>query len=156
MSEILYLPDAHRTRRVLQLYNCSWFHHELCKELFTKVHAGMTQGKMFGSYLHALVAHAPLQYEVISLHSVNTENQERIFSQAKKTATATSNRLPQNIVSSLVIRLQAKTEIKGVSAIVKSSESRVAKASKGIHPYKDTTITRSFLRQRLKSWQQHP
>ena len=42
-----------------------------------------------------------------------------------------------------------------MSAIVKSSESRVAKASKGIHPYKGTTITRSFLRQRLKSWQQH-
>lgn len=156
MSEILYLSDAHRTqRRVLQLYNCSWFHHELCRELFTKVHAGMTQGKMFGSYLHALVAHAPLQYEVISLRSVKTENQERIFSQARKTATATSNRHPQNIVSSLVIRLQAKTEIKGVSAIVKSSESRVAKASKGIHPYKGTAITRSFLRQRLKSWQQH-
>ena len=42
-----------------------------------------------------------------------------------------------------------------MSAIVKSSESRVAKASKGIHPYKGTTITQSFLRQQLKSWQQH-
>ena len=42
MSEILYLPDAHRTHRVLQLYNYSLFHHELCRELFTKVHAGMT------------------------------------------------------------------------------------------------------------------
>ena len=103
MSEILYLPDAYRTqRRVLQLYNCSWVHHELCKSLFTKVHAGMTKDKMFGNYLHALVAHAPLQYEVISLHSVNTENQERIFSQARKTATA---RLPLTDIHRTLYRL---------------------------------------------------
>ena len=32
------------------------------------------------------------------------------FSQVRKTTTATSNRHPENIISSLVIRLQAKTE----------------------------------------------
>ena len=92
MSQILYLQAEKRTqRRILQLYNCAWLHHELCKDLFTRFHANMTKTKMFGSYLHALVAHAPLQMEIIPLRSVNTENQERIFSQARKTAISTSD-----------------------------------------------------------------
>ena len=95
---------------------------------------------MFSSYLHALVAHAPIQMEIVPLRSVNTENQERIFSQAQKTATATSNRRPENIISSLVIRLQAKTVLKEVSATVQNSESSVSKASKQILPYKGTTV----------------
>ena len=56
--------------------------------------------------------------------------------------TATSNRHPQKVVSSLVIRLQAKTELNGVTAIVRSSESRVAKASKDIPLYKGTIVNR--------------
>lgn len=83
ISQILYLPAESRTQcRILQLYNCSWLHHELCTELFTHFYAGMTKTKMFGSYLHALLAHAPLQLEIIPLSSINTENKERIFSQA--------------------------------------------------------------------------
>ena len=108
ISQILYLPAEERTPRwILQLYNCMWLHHELCKDLFTCLHAGMTKSRMFGSYLHALVAHAPFQLEIVPLCSVNTENQERIFSQARKTATATTNRYPQNIIS--LNRLQAKS-----------------------------------------------
>ena len=156
ISQILYLPAENRTpRRILQLYNCTWLHHELCISLFTRFHAGMTKTRFFGNYLHSLVAHAPLQLEIVSQRSVNTENQERIFSQARKTATATSNRHPQNIISTLVLRLQAKTELKGVSEMVQKSESQVSKVSKHILPYDGTTITNSFLRKRLKSWQQH-
>ena len=35
ISEILYLP-AHKQspKRVLQLYNCTWFHHTLCSLMF--------------------------------------------------------------------------------------------------------------------------
>ena len=98
MSQILYLPAEKCTQwQILQLYNCSWLHHELCNVLFTRLHAGMAKIRMFGSYLHALVAHASLQMEIIPLCSVNTENQERVFSQARKTATAKSNRHPENI-----------------------------------------------------------
>ena len=65
-------------KTVLQLYNSSWLHHELCKTLFSQPHS-VTYDKMFGTYLHALVVHAPRQYEIVSLRSINTENQERIF-----------------------------------------------------------------------------
>lgn len=36
ISELLYLPEKKLTpRRILQLYNCTWLHHELCSTLFT-------------------------------------------------------------------------------------------------------------------------
>ena len=57
----------------------------------------MTAVTFFSTYLHSLVIHAPLQMEIISLQSVNTENQEGIFEQAQRSATAASNRHPQNV-----------------------------------------------------------
>ena len=60
ISQILYIPAEERTPRwILQLYNCTWLHHELCRDLFTWLHAGMTKSRMFGNYLHALVAGCP-------------------------------------------------------------------------------------------------
>ena len=73
---------------------------------------------MFGTYLHAIVAHAPPQLEIIPLSSVNTENRERIFSQARKTAIATSNIHPPNVISTLALWLQATTELQEVTATV--------------------------------------
>ena len=54
-----------------------------------------------------------------------------------------------------MIRLQAKTKLKGVTAIVKNSKSTVTKASKHIPPYEGTTVETQFLRSHLKSWQQY-
>ena len=142
IPQILYLPSEYRTpQQILKFYSCTWLHHELCRELFTQFHAGMTKDKMFGSYLHAIAVHAPLQLEIVSLSSVNTENQERIFSQARKTAIATSNRHPQNVVSTLTLRLRAKTDLKEVTTSVNKSESRVSKASKNIPRYKEQRWT---------------
>ena len=111
ICELLYLPEEKRTpRRILQLYNCTWVHHELCSTLFTTFHGDMSRSKFFGAYLHAIVVHAPPQLEIISLFSINTENQERIFGQARKTATATSNCQPHQLISTTLLRLQAKSQ----------------------------------------------
>ena len=92
ISELLYMHDSNRnTRNILQLYNCVWLHHELYSKLIITFHSGISHNKLFGTYLYALVAHAPQQLEIILLHSVNTENQERIFEQAWRSATAASN-----------------------------------------------------------------
>ena len=90
VSEILYSSYEIRTQRqVLAMYNNAWLHHELCRELLNPLHINRT--KMFGNYLHALTSHAPQQYEVLCLKSVNTENHERFFGQARRLATLTSN-----------------------------------------------------------------
>ena len=39
VSEILYSGDDKATpKSILQLHNCMWVHHELCKDLFVKLH----------------------------------------------------------------------------------------------------------------------
>ena len=156
MSKMLYLSDKDRhPQHILQLYNVAWLHHELCRELFVHFHGEITRKRFFGTYLHALVAHAPPQLEIVSLRTVNTENQERIFGQARKTATATSNRQPQNVINSTILRLQAKSEFRHVTAVVAQAESKVAKASHHVPPYAGTHIEEAFISSRMKSWQQH-
>ncbi len=110
---------------------------------------------MFGNYLHTIVAHAPPQLEIVSLSSVNAEKQERIFSQARKTAIATSNRHAQNVITTLALRLQAKAQLSGVNTAVTQSESRVAKAGKSIPPYEGTTISKEFAKSHKRSWYEH-
>ena len=116
ISELLYMHDSGRhTWNILRLYNCVWLHHELCSKLVSTFHNSMTYNKFFGTYLHALVAHAPQQLEIISLRSVNTENQECIFEQARRSATAASNRHPSNVLSTTVLWLQAKAAFNDIA-----------------------------------------
>lgn len=156
ISELLYMHDSDRnTRNILQLYNCVWLHHELCSKLITTFHGSMSYNRLFGSYLHALVVHAPQQLEIISLRSVNAENQERIFEQARRSATLTSNRHPSNVISTTVLRLHAKAAFKDIADATQTANSIVARAARELHRYKGTTISREFLTSRSKSWQCH-
>ena len=69
ISEILYLQDSKRTpKKVLQLYNCSWLHHELCLH-FISSPKFQTLTHLFGQFLHNPVVHAPPQYELVCLRS---------------------------------------------------------------------------------------
>jgi len=46
VSEVLYSSDEERTpRRVLQLYNNTWLHHELCRDLLTNVTSSRTSAQ---------------------------------------------------------------------------------------------------------------
>lgn len=82
---VLFYPCEEKCspKSVLQLYNCTWMHHELCQRLIHHPRKYTTKA-FYVSYLHALAVHASVQYEIVCLRSVNTENQERIFQQAKQ------------------------------------------------------------------------
>ena len=96
VGEISYSKEDKRSpRQLLQLYNNCWMHMELCRDLFPTLKT-ISRSKMFGHYLHALTAHSPTQYELACLRSLNTENQERIFGQARIAETCT-NHHPENI-----------------------------------------------------------
>ena len=83
ISELLYADDTKRTpKSILRLFNLTSIHFELCVKLLSKT-STISHQKMFGIYLHSLVHHAPFQYEILSLSSVNTEHEERLFGQAK-------------------------------------------------------------------------
>ena len=110
---------------LLQLYNNAWLHHELCSEMFNP----RSRQRLFGSYLHSISAHAALQYEIVCLKSVSAENQERLFGQARRIATATSNRQPENVISNVLLRLQAKQGSGHLTQSLSKSESQVTKAA---------------------------
>ena len=155
ISEILYSTYEKRTpKSILQLYNCTWLHHEICKSIFTNPH-DTSYTKFFGTYLHALVAHGPIQYEVVCLRSVNTENEERIFQQAKTIASATTNRKPENVIPSIMLRLQAKQLNGKIASTFAAAETDVKKVAKTVPEYERTCVPASFIKNRSHSWQAH-
>ena len=61
MSRLLYLGETERTNKeILRLYNTTWLHFELVKELIPSP-KHITRRKLYGIYLHALTVHAPAQ-----------------------------------------------------------------------------------------------
>ena len=92
IAQISYLPENQRTpRTVLQLYNLTWYHHELLQHLIPAPTV-LTHSKLFGSYLHDISCHAAPQFELVSLRSCNIEFEERLFGQANRVAECCSNR----------------------------------------------------------------
>ncbi len=155
VGEILYSSDSRRTpRALLQLYNHCWFHFELCTDLFSTPKS-ISHAKMFGHYLHALTAHAPTQYELVCLRSVNTENQERLFGQARQIALKCTNRSPQNVIPQVLLHLQAKQEHIQVLQTVHTAETQVSHFARHLPPAPRSTFSASFIQRKRSSWQAH-
>ena len=83
ISELVYLPESRRTPIVvLQMYNTTWLHHELCCQLIPSPKS-QTREKFYSKYLYDLVVNAPTQLQMVCLCSTNAESTERLFSQIK-------------------------------------------------------------------------
>ena len=94
VSRILYSLDADQNSiQCLQFYNCAYKVHELHCAMFGKVHMSL--------YFHPLLAHGPVQHEVVCCRSTNTENEKRIFKSAKTAANCT-DRKPKNMLPSVL------------------------------------------------------
>ncbi len=155
ISKIFYSSDDKRSpKTILQLYNCTWLHHELCKSLFPTPKE-ISYDKLFGLYLHSPAVHAPRQYEILCLRSVNTENQERLFQQAKQIATRCTNRKPDNVITEVLIRIQAKNISGNLSSVYKSAKSRVDTHASKSCPFQGTKIGKEFVASRPHSCQAH-
>ena len=115
----------------------------------------LTREKMFGTHLHHLSSHAPTQYEIVALSSVNTEAEERLFGQAKQMATQASNRHHENALFNILIRLQAKQLLDEATTVVQKQEGRVSQVASHFPNYPGTRLSKSFVQQHLSSWQAH-
>lgn len=79
ISKLLYAYDDERTpRTVLCLHNRAFLHAYQCSVLFANPRS-TTRRRMFGRFFHSITAHAPFLFRMVSLHSLNTEQHERIF-----------------------------------------------------------------------------
>lgn len=67
---------------------------------------------MFGHYLHALAAHSPTQYELCCQRSLNMENQERLFGQARLIDKSCTNNHAENVTPQIMLCLQTKKTTK--------------------------------------------
>jgi len=117
------------SQRVLQLYSNTWLQHELCGDLLTKATSSRTN--TFSIYLHALSTHAPQEHEVVNLESVNTDNQERFFGQARCIAAA-SSRKPTHMIINTLLRLQAKLKVGNPFQSTEKAYSQVRRAAAGL------------------------
>ena len=97
----------------------------------------------------------PTQYELASLRSLNSENQERLFGQARVIAESCTNHHPDNVIPQVMLRLQAKQERHMAMASVEKGDSQVSSVAKDLPKLQRTTIKSSFLRHKGDSWQLH-
>ena len=149
IAQISCLPEHKCTpRTVLQLYNLTWYHHELLQHLIPAPTI-LTRSKLFGSYLHDTSCHAAPQFELVSLRSCKTEFEERLLGQVNRVAECCSNRQPGNVLQQMFIRLQVLLS----QGKIRVKQTKVSRAAKGLPPYNGTIIPKSFIRSRMRSWQ---
>ena len=157
IAQLLYLQESDRNpRTVLQLYNATWLHHELCCQLIPTPKT-QSRERFYGIYLHDLVVHAPMQYQMVCLRSTNAESTERLFSQIKHISQRATNRKPDNVLTTVLLSLQAKEE-SGTGTTVTTIQKQgtmVSEVAKNVPPYNGPYISTDFLKCRMPSWQAH-
>ncbi|KAL5517132.1 hypothetical protein EMCRGX_G002607 [Ephydatia muelleri] len=152
ISKILYASEAKRTpKSILNLHNIAFYHAYLCAKLFLAP-KHMTRRKLFGRYFHALTTHSPLLYRIICLRSLNTEIQERMFSQVKQISKTTSNQSTDNIVTNAIKRLHYEEGSKHEDTIA-VQESEIEKLAKVTGPFTNTCFTIEIMKS--ASYQSH-
>ncbi len=138
---------------VLRLYNLTWLHHELVSDLLYNQTSSNT--KLFGNYLHAMAIHAPVQYQIVSLSSVNAENQERLFSQAKWISLRATNRKVENVIPTILLSIHARQKMSGHKPLAAKQNTIVTRVASKVPPYNGIAISKEFVAERLQSWQAH-
>ena len=155
VSELLYSYDQIRSpKTILQLYNVTWYHHELCCHFLSNP-KHQSRSHLFGIYLHDLVAHAPPIYQLVCLRSMNAESQESLFSQAKHIGLKATSRKPENILPTILICMQARQKAHDCEESVHKQDSMVSATASKVGEYRGTFITNTFIMGRLSSWQAH-
>ena len=139
VSEILYSGDSKRTpKSLLQLYNLTWYHHELCCHFLLDPKL-QSRTHLFGMYLHDLVVHAPSIYSLVCMRSTNAESQERLFSQAKHIGLKATNRKPENVLPKILICMQARQNTGDCQRSIYQQDSMVSKAASKLNPMPSVT-----------------
>jgi len=76
----------------------------------------LTRRKLYGIYYHSITSHAPFTSCLISLSSVDTEEEEREFSTINAISKTTSNDHPEQIIPNCIVHAQAERNFKGAQS----------------------------------------
>ena len=146
IANLCYAHDA--VRSPLCLYNRAFLHAYQCSILFSDPKSN-TRRKMFGRNYHSLTTRAASLYQIVSLRSMNTEQQERIFQQAKGITKGTSNNHPQHIISNILQRFHFE---RGSENVIATQESQIKLLSTALG---NTIFPKSMLQNAAQHYQAH-
>ena len=109
IQDICYLPENERTpQKTLHLNNLTFIHGMLLTINIRPKLKSLTERKLFGTYYHAIICHAPTQYRIPSRRAANTEKEETFFAGIKTDTKLTFNYHPENLVTNATVRAQAR------------------------------------------------
>ena len=145
LCELLYAPADKRTPRfILRLHNVA-FSHVIAVRKVIQIPQVLTYRKMFGIYYHSITCHAPLTSRLISLSSVDTEEEEREFSTINSISKSTSNGHPEHIIPNSIIRVQAERSFGSKKSAFVDQQSKIGKFANNLPDFPDTIISDDLL-----------
>ena len=149
LCELLYAPADRRTPRfTLRLHNVTFCHVIAVRKVFNNPQV-LTYRKLYGIYYHSITCHAPLTSRLISLSSVDTEEEEREFSTINSISKSTSNGHPEHIIPNCIVRAQAERKFKSHKSCFVDQQSRIGKFARNLPDFPDTTIPCELLENEL-------
>ena len=108
IQHLLYQQESsHSKMSVLRHYVQTFIHSIYMRKVFGKP-KHMRKRRLFGKYFHAISAHSCHILRIFNGRSINTENEERMFTSIKNLAKETTNKQPDNIISNVFIRYQLR------------------------------------------------
>lgn len=152
IAKLCYAHDAERTpRAVLCLHNRTFLHAYQCSTLFASPKS-TTRRRMFGRFFHSITTHAASLFRIVSLRSLNTEQHERMFQQAKGITKATSNNHTEHVISNVIQRLHFE---QGVENEIASQETQIKSLAQALGPMENTVFPHSMLEKVSEHYQAH-
>lgn len=109
---------------------------------------------MFGMAYHSITCHFPEWYRLLSLRSINAENQERFFKDIKST-TRSTNFQHDHIVLNSLIRLQVKAESTEQAKSFHLQEGKIAREWQRLSPCSGTIITKKKADENIAAFAAH-
>ena len=145
LCELLYTPsDKHSPRFILRLHNVTFCHVVVVRKVFNTTEV-LTRRKLYGIYYHSITSHAPFTSRLISLSSVDTEEEEREFSTINAISKTTSNGHPEHIIPNCIVRAQAERKFKSTKSSFLEQQSRIDKFASNLPQFPDTVIPHELL-----------
>lgn len=99
---------------------------------------------MFGMPFHSISMHFPEWYRLVSLRSIEAENQERFFKHIKA-STKTTNYQDDHLITNSLIRLQAKAAVGDLGKSWNTQESTISKEWSKLPKRTGTIITKAMV-----------
>lgn len=149
LCELLYTPSDKRIARfILRLHNVTFSHVVAIRTVF-KITEVLTRRKLYGIYYHSITCHAPFTSRLISLSSVDTEEEEREFSTINAISKTTSNGHPEHIIPNCIVYTQAERKFKSTRSSFLEQQPKIAKFSNNLPHFPDIVIPCKLLHNEL-------